>query len=361
MKKIKNEYKFIDLFAGIGGFRTAFENIKSSEMNCVFSSETDKFACDVYENNFGDFPSGDITKIDEKSIPDFDILAAGFPCQPFSYSGILEGFEDKIRGTLFFDIVRILTEKKPEMFILENVKGIVSHNKKDTLKVIVETLEKLGYTIYWTILDSHDFGVPQYRERWFCVGFKNEIHFEFPVGLKDGTTLRDIIDLENQEKTLKLTEFESDRIDHHFSAREKTEELRIQHDNSKYNPKTKKGKFGVYSYLKPDNNLRFHIGDISKTQIQEAYYSSLDSVSAAIIASREPKMWDIKRRLSVEECKRLQGFPDNFNFNVSDAQAKKQLGNAVTVKVVEAIIENMIYYYELNTPIEVNEQLKINI
>lgn len=350
-------YKFIDLFAGIGGFRAAFESIESHEMKCVFSSEIDKFACQVYEHNFGDYPKGDITKIEANEIEDFDILAGGFPCQPFSYAGRLEGFEDKVRGTLFFDIVRILGEKKPKMFLLENVKGLKSHNKGETLRTIEETLQKLGYTIYWDILDSHNFGVPQYRQRWFCVGFNKEIHFEFPKGDKPGTVLRDIVDLNNNDESLVLTKFESDRIDFHFQS----SDIRVKHDNSKYAPDTKKGKHGVYSYLKPDNTLRFHIGDFAKTQIQEAYYSSLDSVAPAIIATREPKLWDLKRRLSLEECKKLQGFPDWFEFNVSPAQGKKQLGNAVTVPVIKAIAEQMIHYYEAEIPVLKEDQMALNI
>ncbi|WP_218838253.1 DNA cytosine methyltransferase [Bacillus sp. FJAT-45350] len=359
MNKQSSEYKFIDLFAGIGGFRAAFENIQNNKLECVFSSEIDKFACQVYEHNFGDKPSGDITKFEAKDLPDFDILAGGFPCQPFSYSGRLEGFEDKIRGTLFFDIVRILNEKKPKMFLLENVKGLKSHKSGETLKTIEDTLEQLGYTIYWDILDSYNFGVPQYRQRWFCVGFKNNIHFEFPQGLKGGTILRDIVDVNNEDDSLKLTKFESDRIDYHFEQMKVSDEKRIQHDSSKYAPHTKKGKHGVYSFLKPDKTLRFHIGDKAKTQIQEAYYSSLDSVAPSIIATREPKLWDLKRKLSVEECKKLQGFPEWFEFNVSNAQAKKQLGNAVTVPVVQAIIEKMIYHHELNIRASKEEQLQL--
>lgn len=350
-------YKFIDLFAGIGGFRIAFESLSDHDMKCVFSSEIDKFARQVYEHNFGDVPAGDITKIEASEIPDFDILAAGFPCQPFSYAGRLEGFEDKVRGTLFFDIVRILKEKRPKMFILENVKGLKSHKKGETLKIIEDTLKQLDYTIYWEILDSYDFGVPQYRQRWFCVGFDKEIYFEFPKGNQGGKVLRDIVDINNNDESLRLSQFEIDRINFHFSSNE----LRVKHDNSKYAPNTKKGKYGIYSYLKPDNTLRFHIGDKAKTQIQEAYYSSLDSVAPAIIASREPKLWDLKRRLSVEECKRLQGFPEWFEFNVSNAQAKKQLGNAVTVPVVKAIAEKMIYYYEANIPIKEPEQLALEL
>ncbi|HFU4567395.1 TPA: DNA (cytosine-5-)-methyltransferase [Bacillus cereus] len=352
-----SSYKFIDLFAGIGGFRAALESLDNYDTQCVFSSEIDKFARQVYEHNFGEIPSGDITQIEANEIPDFDILAGGFPCQPFSYAGRLEGFEDKVRGTLFFDVVRILSEKKPKMFILENVKGLKSHNKGETLKTIEDTLQQLGYTIYWDILDSYNFGVPQYRQRWFCVGFDKEIHFEFPKGDQAGKVIRDIVDMENDDPSLKLTQFEIDRIAFHFNSTD----TRVKHDNSRYEPHTKKGKYGVYSYLKPDKTLRFHIGDAAKTQIQEAYYSSLDSVAPAIIATREPKLWDLQRRLSTEECKKLQGFPEWFEFNVSNAQAKKQLGNAITVPVVKAIAEQMLHYYEANIPLPAPEQMVLEL
>lgn len=159
---------FIDLFAGIGGFRLAAE---ANKMECVFSSEIDKDASIVYFNNFGEHPAGDITKVKANEIPDFDVLFAGFPCQPFSYAGEGLGFDDETRGTLFFDIVRILKEKKPKMFLLENVKGLKSHDKGKTLEIILNQLENIGYTIHWTILNSLDYGVPQSRERWYCVGF----------------------------------------------------------------------------------------------------------------------------------------------------------------------------------------------
>ena len=337
--------KFIDLFAGIGGFRVALEG---QGQECVFTSEIDKFCKEVYNHNFGDMPSGDITKIEAKDIPKFDILVAGFPCQPFSYSGKLEGFDDKARGTLFFDIARILKEKEPEMFLLENVKGLKSHDKGNTLSTIIETLKNLGYTVYWEILNSHDFGVPQKRERWYCVGFKKKIHFEFPEPTQKTSVLRDIIDLDCQDTSLNLTDFELERIKHHFNSTD----IRVKHDNSKYKPTTKKGRHGIYSYLKPDKTLRFHVGDIAKTQIQEAYYCCLDSVAPAIIANREPKLWDIQRRMSVNECRKLQGFPDWFEFNVSNSQAKKQLGNAIAVPVVDAIFTNMLEYYKKEIPCE---------
>lgn len=331
-------YKFIDLFAGVGGFHLAFEKWGNE---CVFASEIEPHCQKVYEKNFGMKPSGDITKIEASDIPDFDILCAGFPCQPFSYAGRLEGFEDKVRGTLFFDILRILKEKKPKMFLLENVKGLKSHRKGETLETIITCLEKAGYTVYWKVLDSHDFGVPQKRERWYCVGFDKNVPFSFPKGENNKTTLRDIVDVELDDPKLKLSDFETERIKHHFAS----SDIRVKHDNSKYAPNTKKGKYGVYSYLKPDNTLRFHIGDVAKTQIQEAYYCSLDSVAPAIIVAREPKLWDLGRRLSVDECRKLQGFPDDFILDNSEIQAKRQMGNSIAVPVVEVIAKAMLDAY----------------
>jgi DNA (cytosine-5)-methyltransferase 1 len=334
----KYNYRFADLFAGVGGFHLAFSKYGNT---CVFASEIDSHCQNVYEKNFGMKPSGDITKINTDDIPDFDILCAGFPCQPFSYAGKLEGFDDKTRGTLFFEILRIIKAKHPKMFLLENVKGLKSHQHGRTLEIIINSLEEAGYTVYCDILNSHDFGVPQKRERWYCVGFDKDISFSFPKGTNNKTTLRDIVDEDLDDPKLKLSDFELDRIKHHFES----DEIRVKHDNSKYAPNTKKGKYGVYSYLKPDNSLRFHIGDAAKTQIQEAFYCSLDSVAPAIIVAREPKLWDLGRRLSVDECRKLQGFPDWFIMDSSEVQAKKQMGNSVAVPVVEAIAQSMLEAY----------------
>src|SRR5690625_458244 len=349
MKK-NNNIKFIDLFAGIGGFRLAAEE---NGMECVFSSEIDKSACEVYKNNFDETPQGDITQIEAKDIPDFDVLFAGFPCQPFSYAGRLEGFLDEIQGTLFFDIVKILKEKKPSMFLLENVKGLRSHDKGKTLTTILEHLDQLGYQVHWKVLNSLHYGVPQSRERWYCVGFKKDVTFNFPEYTNKKATIRDIIDWDiNNSSSLKLSEFEMSRIKHHFKScsLESPEQIRVEHDNSKYAPNTKKGKYGVFSYLKSDKNLRFHVGDYSKTQIQEAYYCNLDSYSPAIIAARSPKMWDLERHLSDSECARLQGFPEDFKLSHSSAQTKRQLGNSVTVPVISKIIKEMIKAYEEDIP-----------
>ncbi|MEM0574059.1 DNA (cytosine-5-)-methyltransferase [Aequorivita sp. MCCC 1A16792] len=334
------DFTFIDLFAGIGGFR-----IGAQENNgkCVFSSEWDKYAMLTYEKNFGEIPFGDITKISASEIPDHDILFAGFPCQPFSYSGRNEGFKDKTRGTLFFDVLRILEEKRPKMFLLENVKGIMSQNKGKTLQIILESLENIGYHIKWEILKSYDFGLPQMRERWYCVGSINPIIFEFPVGKANKPALKEIIDFSEKSPLLALSQFEMERIDFHFKNVGNGVE-RVKHDNSKYEPNTKKGKHGVYSFQKADGSLRFHVGDRSKTQIQEAFYCTLNSYSPTIIANRVPKLWDLGRKLSILESKRLQGFPDEYDFPVSDNQAYRQLGNSVSVPVVQAIIQEMKKY-----------------
>lgn len=344
---------FLDLFSGIGGFRVALEK---QGHNCVFSSEVDKFAIETYKEYFSDQPAGDITKIDAERIPPFDILTAGFPCQPFSYAGLNEGFKDKTRGTLFFDIKRIIQHHKPKMFLLENVKGLKSHKRGATLETITNVLKnELNYHIHWTILNSYDFGVPQYRERWYCVGFDRDIDFEFPTGKAKKTFLRDIVDIDNNDPNLRLNQFDIDRIIYHFSS----DQIRVEHDSSRYEKHTKKGRHGVFSYLKPDGTLRFHIGDVAKTQIQEAYYGSIHSVAPAIIANRMPKLWDLKRRLSVEECRKLQGFPGDFKFPVSNAQAYKQLGNSVTVPVIEEITKCMIHAYKKarNNKIQQSEQL----
>lgn len=342
-KKTKSSayLKGIDLFCGIGGFRLAMQD---NNVDCVFSSDIDKFAQQTYEANFHEVPTGDITKVKVKDIPSFDILAAGFPCQPFSYAGEKKGFEDTTRGTLFFDICRILEYHKPAMVFLENVKGLVSHKNGETLATVIDNLKKLGYFPHWKVLSSLDFGLPQKRERWYCVAFRKDVPFEFPKPIGGTPTLRDIVDINDHSPQLAISKFELDRIDYHFAHCKETE--RVQHSNDKYAPNTKKGKYGVFSFQKPDGSLRFHVGDPAKTQIQEAFYSCLDTYASTIIANRTPKLWDIRRKLSVLESKRLQGFPDDFIMPVSDAQAYKQLGNSVSVPIIKLIMKNMIDTYE---------------
>lgn len=335
------KYRGIDLFCGIGGFRLAMEE---NEIECVFSSDIDKFAQLTYNANFHDIPHGDIKQIEASQIPDFDILTAGFPCQPFSYAGVKAGFEDETRGTLFFDICRILKLHRPPMIFLENVKGLVSHKGGDTLSVILSKLKDMGYYTHYKILSSLDYGLPQKRERWYCVAFRKNVQFNFPESVQGHPVLKDIINMNETSSSLQLSDFELERIDYHFKAAKPGD--RIKHSNTKYAPNTKKGKYGVYSFQKSDGSLRFHVGDVAKTQIQEAFYACLDTYAPTIIANRTPKLWDIKRKLSVLEAKRLQGFPDEFIMPVSDCQAYKQLGNSVSVPVIKAIMKEMIQTYE---------------
>jgi len=168
--------KFIDLFAGIGGIRLGFER---AGCECVFSSEIDRHACEMYEANYGDNPYCDITKLDANDIPDFDILCAGFPCQSFSICGRQKGFYDEIRGTLFFDICRLLEAKKPSAFMLENVFNLEKHDKGKTLSVMLDALNSLGYSVSYNVLNARDFGVPQNRERIIIVGNKKGRFFDF--------------------------------------------------------------------------------------------------------------------------------------------------------------------------------------
>lgn len=337
---MKNKIRAIDLFCGIGGFRLAME---SNGIDCVFSSDIDKYAQETYKANFNEIPIGDIKAVEAKDIPPFEMLTAGFPCQPFSYAGEKAGFKDETRGTLFFDICRILEYHKPPMVFLENVKGLVSHNNGETLSIVIDSLEKLGYFPHYKVLSSLDYGLPQKRERWYCVAFREDVPFEFPLPLGGTPKLRDIVEVDNQDPKLKLSDFELARIDYHFAKAKPGD--RIQHDNSKYAPNTKKGKYGVFSYQKSDGALRFHVGDAAKTQIQEAFYACLDTYAPTIIANRTPKMWDLRRRLSVLESKRLQGFPDDFCMPVSDAQALKQLGNSVSVPIIKLIMKSMLETY----------------
>lgn len=321
-------YSFIDLFAGIGGIRLAFEPYGQ----CVFSSEWDNKARETYFNNFGHLPQGDITLINEKEIPDHDILLAGFPCQPFSLAGVSKknslgrqhGFLDETQGTLFFDIARIIKEKKPQVFLLENVKNLRSHDKGKTYKVIKEVLEKeLGYTIYDEVLNAKGI-VPQNRERIYIVGFKKPLKFEFPKIPQTGITLKDILEEQVPEKyTL------SDNLWTYLQAYKE-----------KHN---KKG-----------NGFGFGLADLnSTTRTLSARYHKDGSEILIPQDGKNP------RRLTPRECARLQGFPEDYKIEVSDTAAYKQFGNSVAVPVVELIAANIIHALECNELIEEKKTLPL--
>ena len=299
-----NDFKFIDLFAGIGGIRLGFESVGG---RCVFSSEFDEDACKTYEANFHEHPSGDITKIAASDIPDFDILLGGFPCQAFSIIGKKEGFSNETCGTLFFEIERILKEKKPRAFLLENVKNLKSHDNGNTYKVIRTHLQCLGYNVYESVLNSLDYGVPQKRERIYIVGFMDNVSFCFPeaIPVAERKTLSDVLEPNVAEK---------------YYVRPKIRESRLQRIKDKNYPKP---------YISHENMA----GSITP----HPYSSCLRAGASAnyILINDE-------RRPTEREMLRLQGFPDSYKIVLPYGKVKKQCGNSVSVPVIAAIAKQMI-------------------
>ena len=310
------KFKFIDLFAGIGGIRLAFQNLGGE---CVFTSEWDTYSKKTYEANFGEVPFGDITQISEKEIPDHDILLGGFPCQPFSIAGVSKknalgrahGFLDETQGTLFFDVARIIKHKMPKAFMLENVKNLVSHDKGKTFTIIKETLKELGYSIHFKVLDGQHF-VPQHRERIIIVGFNNQIFrgkeaFEFPKMGDEKFAIRDI--LENQ-------------VDPKYTLSDKLWNY-LQEYAKKHKAKGNGFGFGLTN-----------LDGVSRT-MSARYYKD----GAEILIPQDGMN---PRRLTPRECARLQGFPDSFLIPVSDNQAYKQFGNSVVTPLIQAVGKNII-------------------
>ena len=298
-------YRFIDLFCGIGGFHYAMKNaskITKDNVECVFSSEIDQFCQISYETNFGVKPSGDITEIDAKDIPDHDILLAGFPCQPFSIIGDMKGFDDT-RGTLFFDIARILKEKSPEAFVLENVKLLVGHNKGKTIKKIISTLNELNYNVSFKIFNAIDFGLPQKRERVFIVGFKNNTNFEWPKNNIKMKSLDDILEKNVDSKYYASNEIINKRL----AMKDKPKETTIWHENIA-------GNIGIYPF----------------------------SCALRAGASYNYLLVNGERRLTEREMLRLQGFPENFKIVCNYTQTRKQAGNSLPVPVASAIITKLL-------------------
>lgn len=304
MTNKKTQFTFIDLFAGIGGIRIGFEDLGGK---CVFSSEWDKYAQITYEANFGEKPEGDITKIDEKDIPPFDVLLAGFPCQPFSQAGLKRGFSDT-RGTLFFDIARIVNHHRPKVVFLENVKRFKTHDSGNTYKVIKETLEKMGYTVYAEVLNAKDFGVPQNRERIYIIGFLGNVDFSFPKATKKDTRVEDIL-----QKNVDIKYTISDR-------------LWAGHKRRKSEHQAKGFGFG-YSLFNKDSKYT--------STMSARYYKDGSEI---LIEQKDNN----PRKLTPKEASRLQGFPDNFKIPVSDTQAYKQFGNSVAVPVIRSLAQRIV-------------------
>ena len=310
------DFSFIDLFAGIGGIRLAFESVGGQ---CVFTSEWNKFAQTTYGANF---PSrhpiaGDITRVDARDIPDHDVLLGGFPCQPFSLAGVSKknslgrkhGFEDATQGTLFFDVARIIAAKQPQAFLLENVKNLLSHDKGNTFRVIQETLrDELGYEIHARVMDAR-YWVPQHRERILIVGFRKPSQFawdqvEIPQAVP---TLRSVLQT---------------RVDARYTLSDK---LWAYLQNYAAKHKAAGNGFG-FGLVTKDSVAR---------TLSARYYKDGSEILVDRGSRKNP------RRLTPRECARLMGFPDNYKIPVSDTQAYKQFGNSVAVPVMQAVARAM--------------------
>ncbi len=329
-------FKFVDLFAGIGGIRLAFEDIGGE---CVFTSEWDSYAQKTYSANFSTAHqlNGDITQIHEDDVPDHDVLLGGFPCQPFSIAGVSKknalgrahGFADETQGTLFFDVARIIAKKQPRAFMLENVKNLQSHDKGRTFDVIHRTLKELGYQVFFKVIDGAHF-VPQHRERIIIIGFRDPVIFDW-----------EMLDLPAKGRQLLGS-----------VLHQTTGEPRIETDGSKYYDHEKRKVLDKYTltdnlwaYLQnykkkhqaAGNGFGFGMvtgASVTRT-LSARYYKDGSEILLSQGAKKNP------RRLTPRECARLMGFPDSFEIPVSDTRAYKQFGNSVIVPVMQEIARAM--------------------
>jgi DNA (cytosine-5)-methyltransferase 1 len=310
----ESKFKFIDLFAGIGGIRIPFCKLGGK---CVFTSEVDTKAAEVYKNNYQEMPHGDICQVPNEDIPCHDLLLAGFPCQPFSNAGLKAGFADETRGTLFFEIERILEYHKPVSALLENVKGLVNHDKGQTFSIIERKLDDLGYWVKAIVLNAKDFGVPQNRERLYIVCLRKDlvrsIDFKFPVPPNRATKLGDI--LEND-------------VDPKYTL---SDTLWAGHVRRKEEHKINGNGFG-YSLFSSDSPYT--------STISARYYKDGSEI---LIEQKTADGQQLNpRKITPREAARLQGFPDKFKIHTSDSQAYKQFGNSVAVPVIAAIAKNLV-------------------
>lgn len=318
---MSKKIKFIDLFCGLGGFRLALEKQKCK---CVFSSDIDEAVSKVYENNFGEYPSGDITKIDAKDIPDFDILCGGFPCQSFSIAGKRLGFEDT-RGTMFFEVARILRERQPKAFILENVKGLTNHDKGKTLDVILNTLKELGYDYVYKVLNSSNYGIPQSRERWYCVGVRKDLNIKlniddiFPPEQLLLYSYDDVIDSNNTYNDYIISETCKKNIDLYID--------KVKDRTSKY-------------------TLAYEIRP-SRCQFRANGISPCLTAKMGTGGNNVPVVVELNRKLTEKECLKLMGYPDSYKIGTG-AQAYKQIGNSVIVPILEYISKQLVELLKKN-------------
>jgi len=301
----RRSFKFIDLFAGIGGMRMALED---NGGKCVFSSEWDKDARKTYEANFSDIPDGDITKIEARKIPDHDLLSAGFPCQPFSSIGQRAGFKHKTQGTLFYDVLRIINAKRPSSILLENVKGLTTHDKGNTFRVIRESLIEAGYEIYFRILDAADYGVPQIRKRIYIVGFdkskfRKKPEFYWP---------------KSQANIVGVGKFIENDIQNHGISKHLQKTYIYKHDDGRPQVVSGKSDFPV------------------KTLVST--YHKIQRLTGTFVSDGSTGL----RLLTANECTAIMGFPKGFKIPVSRTQMYRQLGNSVALPVVRAIAREIL-------------------
>ena len=327
----KQDFTFCDLFAGIGGIRIALERAGG---NCIFSSEWNEYSRSTYYENFGEWPEGDITKIKPSDIPDHDVLAAGFPCQPFSLAGISKknsmnrpvGFDDEVQGTLFFNVKKIIKEKRPSAIFLENVKNLKTHDNGNTFRVITESLQKMNYHVSAEVLDAK-YLVPQHRERIFIVAFDNEKshqQFRFPKFKKIRKTLNDILEDSPDEKYT-LTNGVWNALKRH------AERHRMKGNGFGYGIADRDG--------------------VSRT-LSARYYK--DGAEILISQGRGKR----PRRLTPRECCKLMGFPSNYKIKVSDNQAYRQFGNSVAVPLVESVVKNMVISMSVKQKVKVPNHVR---
>lgn len=319
-------YKFIDLFAGIGGFRVGMER---AGFKCVFSSEIDEHACKMYEANFNENPYCDITKLNPNDIPDFDVLVAGFPCQAFSISGRQEGFYDKTRGTLFFDILRILDARRPKAFVLENVKNLEKHDKGRTMTVIIDSLTALGYTVTYKVLNAKDFGVPQNRERVIIIGSLEGKYFDFDKLEKNPVhSMRGFLDSKGDFEY--LNEDEYTLIDKKYVKRQPTDLIFVGYRNKKLR------QVGV----------REGTEHLSRVHKQPNRIYSIDGVHPTFSAQETSGRYFIYdgksvRKLTINECYRFMGFPEDFIKIGPIGKLYERIGNSICVNMVESIAREL--------------------
>ena len=310
-----DKLKFIDLFCGMGGFRIAFEK---NDCKCVFSSDIDSFAQKTYFTNFNEIPFGDITKINEKDIPDHEILCAGFPCQSFSIAGKRLGYNDT-RGTLFFDVARIIKEKRPKAFILENVKGITNHDNGNTLQTILNTLNDLNYDVNYKILNAKDYNVPQNRERWYCIGFRRDLNIEiekfcFPKAQPLNNKLENLIE-KSADSAYKI----SDTCYSNIKKYVKEKSINVKNDTLAYEVRA------------------------SRCQFKNDGISPCLTAKMGTGGNNVPIVIKQKRRLTEKECLRIMGYPETYKIN-KGAQTYKQIGNSVVVPIITLLATEMVKF-----------------